>query len=239
MGNRILVRARKKAAEKAVRAMMLRRQELRRYRRDDDRERIAFEKPVFWGYQRRLILRQDVARRKDAKRLLELLKIVQKEELSRRKDFKCWNPKARRWEVWNHTPRELDPREFQRLPPDLQCYFESFCHERFGSQYRVRFQWWFETRRCKWYLTHRFLPNVERERELSFLKAKIDQEQLFGLYAKVKSRKARWKTWSRGLSKQKARDQIHRIEVASATELQAMGLLALERGKEVMHDAQT
>jgi hypothetical protein len=236
MGNRLIRRARKEAAEKTVRTLMRRRFELRRYRRTDDRERVALEKPVFWVYRRHLILRKDIASRKDAKRLLGLLAIVQKEEDCRRKDFKRWDKLTHRWESWNHTPCKLSPAEYRKLPDDLQCFFESYQHDRWGRMYRVVHPWWFASRRRKLYLTHRFLPNIEREREQSYLEARVEQGQLMGIYTKVKSRRSSWgNDWN--ARKRKLGDLGDAKQVLHAMEIHAAGQLHLERGKEVICDA--
>lgn len=236
MGNRLCVRARKAAAEKTVRAMVLRKWELTRFRRSEELERVPLEKPVFWGYRRRLILRKDIAARKDADRLLELLVVVQKEEDCRRKDFKRWDKQTHRWETWEHRPRKLWRCEYERLPSYLKPYFESYLNDRHQLRYRIALPWMFESRRSKLYLTHRFLPNVEREREVSYLSARIEQGQLMGIYAKVSSRRSYWSNCYND-DKRKLQAKIHRQEIAAGYECHAAGKLLQERGKEVNEDA--
>jgi hypothetical protein len=239
MGNRLIRRDRKDVAEKNVRALFERRQQLARAKWKGDRERFELEKPVFWGWRRRFVLSESAATRQDAPILANLLQVLQKEEDSRRRDFKYWDWRARRWGQWNHTPRRLSVLSFARLPLELKPYFEGCFGSKHGHEYHVRFPWMFETRVSKLYLTHCFLPNMEREREESFMNAKIEQGQLYGAYQKIKSRKARWKGYVPVLPKDKLMAVRHREEIAEALEIHAVGQLQAERGKEVIQNAKT
>jgi hypothetical protein len=239
MGNRLFVRARKRANEKRMRALSKRIQELRPRWNVEDRERVALEKPVFWGYRRRLVLKKVATKRKDAGRLLELLVFVQKEEDSKRKDFKHWNRIKRRWEVSNHTPRHFWSYEFSKIPSHLRRYFEFQQMDLRRGRYRVQDPSVFDSRLSKLYLTHRFLPNVERERELSYTTAKFEQLGGWNAFQKVKSRKARWKTWGHTDPKRRHFDAAYCQELQLALCMHSAGELNIERGKEVIEIAET
>jgi hypothetical protein len=235
MGNRLICRARKEAAEKAMRAMVKRIDALYTMGREG-RLRVPLEKPVFWGYRRELILRPDVARRQDAEGLLVLLRTVQKLEDSKRKDFKVFDKQRRRWADWHHTPRKLAPRVYDALRPDLKCHFHWTWTPWKGSRYEITHNWMYASRRSKLYLTHRFIPNVEVEQELSYLKARMEQDMLWEKYRHVKSRKTT-REWPWDTSRRKLRSQMLAQEIREGLEVHACGQLCLERGKEVICDA--
>ncbi|HEX2900587.1 MAG TPA: hypothetical protein VHS96_12775 [Bacteroidia bacterium] len=237
MGNRLVVRAHKTAAEKRMIRIRKRMHVLWDLDRHENEERVPLEEPKFWGYRRHLILRKDVASRGDARTYFELLQHVQKVEDSRRKDFKAWNPKLRRWEEWRHTPSKLNSRRYERLPRHLKSHFYGGW-DYYQRVYRIIEPWVFESRRHKLWITHRFIPNVELKQELAYLNALETQECLQAHGLKVKCpRRNGWKKYDRH-SKPKLRDRVHRLEMLEALEIHASGRLDAERGKEGMHDAE-
>lgn len=236
MGNRLMWRARKKHAAKRLRRMVQRIDDLRRSK-GRNKLRVPLDAPVLWGYRRCLVLRPDAARRSDSDRLLALLAVVQKVEDCKRKDFKRWDYRIRRWEQWRHTPRKLSPREYEKLPAELKCYFSWIWSYWKGKRYVITHDWMFATRRSKLYLTHRFIPDVEIEQELSYLRERIDQGRLWGKYRKIKCRKTH--SWRGDSRRRKLRDHAHRQEIRLGKQLFDAGELALERGKEVNADAKT
>ena len=238
MGNRLCVRANKKAAEKRIIRIRKRLHELWKLDRHENEERVPLEEPKFWGYRRELVLRKDIASRSDARRFHELLGYVQRVDDCRRKDFKTWNPRLRRWEEWRHKPSKLTSRRFERLPKHLKTYFH-VGWEYYQRVYRFSEPWVFESRRHKLWITHRFIPNVELKQEVAYLKALTDQGCLQEHGLKIKSpRRNGWKRYGRH-SKPKLRDRVHREEMLLALELHAAGLLQNERGKEVKKNAET
>lgn len=210
---------------------------LYRLNRWDEGVMVPMEEPKFWGYRRELILRKDIANRRDADRLLELLKIVQNVQDCRRKDFKQWNPKLKRWEEWPHRPSKISIRRWEKLPESLRCFFHR-SWDKYQFVYRITDAWMFETRRHKLWITHRRLPNSEVEQELSYLNARWEQECIDQRFQKVKS--PRRNGWKRMRRNRKARimNHIHRKEVRDGLEVFWNGQLADERGKEVMKDAE-
>jgi hypothetical protein len=235
MGNRLFRRLLKTEAEKSVRRLEHRLDDLYTMGREG-RLRVPLEKPIFWGYRREFVLREDIARRQDAERLLVLLSKIQKVEDSKRKDFKVWDRPTKRWRDWHHKPRKLSPREFQSLPPDLKCHFNSTWSYWKGLRYEITHTWMFVTRRSKLYLTHRFIPNVEVEQEISYLSERYDQGRLWQTYSRVKSRKTS-RRWSLNAKRYLLRDRQAWLERDEALEIHAGGRMDLERGKEVMTDA--
>lgn len=238
MGNRIVRRIHKDAMEKLWIRQRRRMDVLYRLNRWDEGVLVPMEEPKFWGYRRELILRKDIANRRDADRLLELLKIVQNVQDCRRKDFKQWNPKLKRWEEWPHRPSKISIRRWEKLPESLRCFFHR-SWDKYQFVYRITDPWMFETRRHKLWITHRRLPNVEVEQELDYLDARWVQACVYDrFYSKVKSRKTTRK-WCWNLEKERLRDRAHRQEIEEGLRLHWNGLLADERGKEVIQDAET
>lgn len=236
MGNRLVRRDRKTVAEERVRAMIARRKVLW-HLEEEGKLRVPLEEPFFWGYRREFILRADVARRRDADRLLQVLSLVQKPEDCKRKDFLVYDRQTRRWYQWHHTPKTLSIRQFQWLPEDLKCYFNlAWCFE-LRWRFEVTHPWMFQTRLSKLYITHRFVPDAEAEQASDYLEAKILQGQLWGIATKVKSGRNRWKKRRRPIQKWQAYARIHRQETDQALECHAQGKLGWARGKEVMQDA--
>ncbi len=235
MANRLIRRARKEAAEKTMRAMVKRIDDLYTMGREG-RLRVPLEKPVFWGYRRELILRADVARRQDAEGLLLLLRAVQKVEDSKRKDFKVFDKQRRRWLDWYHRPRKLGPRAYEALRPDLKPHFHRTWSHQKGTRYEITHNWMFASRRSKLYLTHRFIPNVEVEQELSYLKGRMEQGMIWEKYQHVKCRKTT-REWLMDTDRRKLRARMMDREIREGLESHAARQLDRERGREVIHDA--
>jgi hypothetical protein len=237
MGNRIIRRAHKDAAEKRIIRILRKRYELHRLDTRSQEVLVPMDKPVFWGYRRFLVLREDVAKRKDSGRFQALLALVQHVQDSKRKDFKTRLGRSKAWQENYHRPRRISARVFKNLPVSLKCYFIGAWNEK-QMVYRVDDPWMFETRVHKLWITHRRIPNVEFKQEEAYWDDIWEQGQLSGTYRKIKSRKARWKTWILELPEHKRTRLLHEAEKKAALELHASGLLQIERGKEVSPNAE-
>jgi hypothetical protein len=238
MGNRIIRRAYKVAAENQIIRIMRKRCELFRLDTRSQEVLVPLDKPVFWGYRRFLVLREDVAKRKDSGRFQALLALVQHVQDSKRKDFKTRLGRSKAWQENYHRPRRISARVFKNLPATLKCYFIGAWNEK-QMVYRVDDPWMFETRVHKLWITHRWVPNMELKQEVAYWDDIWEQRQLSGAYRKIKSRKARWKTWRLELAEHKRTRLLHEAETADALELHAAKRLDEERGKEVILNAET
>jgi hypothetical protein len=236
MGNRLIRRDRKTVAEERVRAMMARRDVLWRLGRDG-RLRVPLAEPFLWGYRRELVLRLDVARRRDADTFLQLLELVQKVDDCKRKDFMVYDKQACCWYKWQHKPKKLSLRQYNNLPSHLQRFFHLTWNHEERWRYQLTDTWMFVSKRSKLYITHRFVPDTEVEQELHYLSDRILQNQLEGIANKVKSGRNRWKKRRRPIKKWVESARIHRKEIGEAQEWHAQGKLDWARGKEVNEDA--
>jgi hypothetical protein len=236
MGNRLHVRDRKTVAEQRVRAMIAQREKL--WRLDEEGElRVPLEQPFLWGYRREFVLRADVARRRDADRLLQVLALVQKTEDCKRKDFMVYDPRRRCWHAWRHTLWVLSIGQFQRLPEDLKGFFNPAWHFDLGWRYEVTHPWMFVSRRHKLYITHRLIPDAEVEQASDYLEARWLQNQLEGIARKCRSGSNNWKRRRRPLAREVQLRRIQQQELRAALEMHAAGQLDRERGREVIADA--
>lgn len=86
---------------------------------------IELEKPLFAGYKKNLILRDDISRREDSHVFQEIIDRFSSEVYSRRKDFLYYCSKSRRKEVRNAYIKALKPNVYLNLSPQLKKWFTS------------------------------------------------------------------------------------------------------------------
>ncbi|MEM7036165.1 MAG: hypothetical protein AAF570_04225 [Bacteroidota bacterium] len=217
MGNREMRRAYIEARDKDVRESINRRRKLWRAMYQDA-SYIELEKPVFWGYRRLFELRKDIARRKDAQAWEALLKVVQNEELSKRKDFKRQRPPSRIWRPYAHRTKVLTPKEFQKkVNSRMKGLFRAEINRWGCTSYRFQPEWMFVSRIKKVYITSIMIPNSELQSERDRLRNHIDRNQYQWRYTKIKSRIYSWKKYCHhNKRRRKRRDFADQIEIREA-----------------------
>jgi hypothetical protein len=214
MGNREHHRANKHAREKIVQTAIKREWLLSR---QSWREPIYEElsKPVFWGYKREFVLRDDVALRNDASKWRSLLVLLQNEQFSKRKDFKVRRRPSRKWLTREHRLKTFSTWDFERkIPNKFKVYFR-FYNAAGRRRYYFIHPWMMVSRRIKEYNTHRKLLNPEIEWELSYLKDRIDQNLYRQTYSKMKGRGFSYRGWNRP-RKERLLDQYHQAQMQEA-----------------------
>ena len=85
--------------------------------------------PYKKGYDRTLALRDDVAKRDDAHRILEALNFCRNKDWSRNKDFTTKNRKTKKIEKVNLNPKAIHKKDFLKKVPEHLYKFFTLTYE--------------------------------------------------------------------------------------------------------------
>lgn len=179
------------AAEKHLRALERERRALRKIQRDSPL--IPLEQPYPRGWERWFEWLPEPLRRDDAARLPKLLEIIQKREVSRHLDFRCYDwrlrkevaapHELRRWSLWNFLNL--------RLPLEFWGYFETHVHEplsqayhlehlraiRWGGPISFRHPEWLVSRLGPHWITHSRVAMPEVDSRIQEIEAWMEQNR--------------------------------------------------------------
>lgn len=138
---------------------------------------INLETPIFDGYEKKLILREDYTRRSDHKIYEDLLSIVGHSVYCRNKSFTSKNWKTKKLEPIKVLPKSLSNSEFKKKVPErLKRYFYRYFDTGYGYKYTLKETYMFiESKRYKHYKTRVRLIDPEIESRISEV-----QDQLYG-----------------------------------------------------------
>ena len=134
---------------------------------------VELPEPVFAGWERYWFVRPDLAHSSEGPALARLLAVLQKVDISHRKDFaeRDWlrGGKKRPTEHKLHVVSEED--FFEKVGADLRDQFTLVFYkdqwERKQAAFVYRYPWKFVSRVRPYYFTHRALPHSAVESELS------------------------------------------------------------------------
>jgi len=133
---------------------------------------IPLDKPIFYGYKKFFVVREDYARRRDAMIYRRLCKCIQSVITSRDTDFMYKDWKTGKMKPMEHKPRYYREVEFGKVPLDLQKYFRKVIRTEtiwFGKQvinypiYELEKDFMFVPAMDKHYITHKrkIYPEIE------------------------------------------------------------------------------
>ncbi|MEM1000130.1 MAG: hypothetical protein AAGN35_23950 [Bacteroidota bacterium] len=167
---------------------------------EEIREETVYEKlpkPVFGGYRRFFVLRKDIAARREAATWQNILDLIQREDFSRRKDFKYRVWPSRRWIYLVHEPKTFAPHEFaQQVPFRLQEHFH-FRYLTGRKKYYFLYPWMLVSQCKKFYYTHRAIPPWDKIRERDYLQDRILQGLYWQTYENLARGRYGYREWSR------------------------------------------
>ncbi len=179
----------KAAAEKKLRGLERERYDLRRIQWDAPL--LPLEQPYPRGWERWFEWTPEVRLRDDAARLLKLLEVLQKREVSRWLDFRCYDWSLRKqiskpheipqWSLWRFMSL--------KLPPELWGYFETQPHGplsqpghleylreiRWGGLISFRQPEWLVSRLGPHWITHRRVAMPEVESRIAEIEASLER----------------------------------------------------------------
>ncbi len=177
------------AAEKKLRAMERERRVLRRIQWDAPL--VPLEQPYPRGWERWFEWTPETLLRADSARLPKLLEVLQKREVSRWLDFRCYAWRLRKqvpmpheiphWSLWGFLQL--------KLPPELWGYFETHLHGplsqpghvehlreiRWGGPVSFRHPEWMVSRLGPHWITHRRVAMPEVESRLAEIESWMER----------------------------------------------------------------
>jgi hypothetical protein len=119
-----------------------------------DLEWIDLPEPIFVGYERTLVIRDDYTRRKDAHLYEELLTHVQNSIRCKRKNFTFKCRKTHKWVEQKLYPKKLKHKEYTRLPSNLQrMFYSTYDYRRGTKSYELMNPYYFQVKTSKHYVT--------------------------------------------------------------------------------------
>ena len=161
-----------KAEEKKIRKMMRRLDKLRTAKWNLGW--VELDKPEPWGWEKVLVLRDDIAKRKDAKFFKELLELVNHKVVNNNKSFIVRNySTGKKAEVFVE-PKTFDEKDLEKIPEKFRSYFtlEAAETRHWGSFYRKYYQWTlnkpylFKEKIQKHYVTRKQLHDPDLESQI-------------------------------------------------------------------------
>lgn len=188
------VRMDKKESEKELIALWKRKMRLSDGRRALNW--VELSKPEKWGYKRFFVLREDVAKSREADFLNGLLKLVQSTVISRDKKFERKDYKTKKKMPIHQEINYIDHKTWNKLIADgklsekQQSFFEKrWKMNRFGRGGFWAFEfskpWMFVTAIAPHYITHRMIIDPQLESEIKELSNRIETQNLWPKISKA------------------------------------------------------
>ncbi len=143
--------------------------------------RIKLDKPRFAGYKRFFVLREDIANRKDARELREILFLINNVRYSRIKDFSEHDIEDPPWN-YKQKIKTLDEKQFNKLNPHQKKFFwrtEKVSHRKIIVRYVFQFPYYFVYKIKHHYITEVPLIVPELESLRKEITNKIDDNNLW------------------------------------------------------------
>ena len=191
-------RLEKKSTEKKLLALW--RKQSRLYEARRNYNKIELEKPERRGYKRFFVLRDDIARGKEAEFFKGLLKLVQNTYLSRDKKFLRKDYKTKKKVPIEQSIRSVGHKEFNKL--NLSAKQKSFFKQVWKTDYRgmngafyYEFEkdWMFVMKIEPHYITYKIEIDPKIESEIARLRNHIDSQNLLPQISKIMGWKYGWK----------------------------------------------
>lgn len=150
------------------------------HRYPDDMTWVKLEEPIRSGWYRYFVVRHDLANSTHIKTYQRLLEIVQNSDSSNRKDFARRDyERGGKLYPTELKPKTLTEREWVKLDPPLQKYFERFIRRDPKTKVIVGFEWvlkdpWILAVKIRPnYITHLGIPNGDVESERKFINDRL------------------------------------------------------------------
>jgi hypothetical protein len=165
---------------------------------------VELPKPERWGYKRFFVLREDVAKSREANFYAGILKLIQNTVLSRDKKFEYKDYKTKTKKPIMQYVKDIDLREWNKLiaagklTDKQQSFFERKWKNNPGNRggywtFEFKKPWVFEMKRQPHYITHRILIDPKLESELTELSNRIERQNLTPKISKIMGWKYGWK----------------------------------------------
>jgi hypothetical protein len=165
---------------------------------------VELPKPERWGYKRFFVLREDVAKSREAAFFQGILKLIQSTIISRDKKFEYKDYKTKTKKPIMQYVKDIDLRSWNKLIAEgkltdkQQSFFERKWKNNPGNKggywvYEFKKPWVFELRKQPHYITHRILLDPKLESELTELENRIDRQNLLPKISKIMGWKYGWR----------------------------------------------
>ncbi len=119
--------------------------------------------PVFAGYKKFFIIRQDVLNRHDIDNIKNLLDMLNTTIKSKSKSFKRKVSKGV-YEIVEPKLKSLTDSEFFDLDDGIQKYFiREYCYDKSRYKWECAYPWFFITKTIKYYYYSRIIPDSESD----------------------------------------------------------------------------
>lgn len=153
--------------------------------------------PYQRGWSRKFTLRDDAANRSDAQYMRQVLDLVNTKVHSRRKDFQRKNWKTGEWENIPQKLKNISVDTYNKLSEKMQSYFsqthrfEKFC-KKIIIEYTVKSDYYYVYEIEPLIITQQWVPDSEIESLLGEMQTKINRNNLWVKYSKIRSRKHKY-----------------------------------------------
>ena len=105
---------------------------------------LDLDKPVYLGYIKRFVLRDDISRRKDANVFEGILKCINDFAVCKKKDFLKKDWKTKKKVPIQHSLKHLGKKQFNKLPTNQQKHFSAdYDHKDRCWKYRFILNYYF------------------------------------------------------------------------------------------------
>lgn len=167
---------------------------------------VELPKPERWGYKRFFVLREDVAKSREAAFYSGILKLVQHTILSRDKKFEYKDYKTKTKKPIIQDVNVIDHKDWNKLVSEnkitskQQSFFEQIWKTNPGGRggrwvFAFKKPWMFTLKTQPHYITHRILLDPKLESELTELSNRIDRQNLLPKISKIMGWKYGWKDY--------------------------------------------
>jgi len=150
---------------------------------------VELPKPERWGYKRFFVMREDVAKSKEADFYRGILKMIQNTILSRDKKFEYKDYKTKTKKPILQEVAGIDHKEWNKLlaagkltTKQQNCFEKRWKMHKYGRGgswvFEFKKPWMFVTKTQPHYITHRIVINPQLESELQELSNRIERQNL-------------------------------------------------------------
>jgi hypothetical protein len=156
---------------------------------------VELPKPERRGYKRYFVLREDVAKSKEANFYRTILSFIQKTVLCRDKNYEYKDHTSKAKKPIMQYVKDIDLREWNKLvlenklTPKMQMQFErkwkTTTPNRGHWVYEFKKPWVYAFKIAPHYITHRILINPQLESELRELENRIEKQNLMPKISKI------------------------------------------------------
>ena len=163
---------------------------------------IKLENPIFDGYKRYYVVREDLMRSKKKHALEEILSHINTTIHCKNKNFEYLDRKSKKMKPMSQSLAPLSQKDYDKLRPGLQKYFYKTFTVQYSLfsrgwsrevvHYKFANTWMFVFKVTEHYITKSKVFDPEIDSELKYLKDKLYGQNLFYQYLSYDSHSDIW-----------------------------------------------